>query len=291
MRLFIYKLCVLCLAFLASELTLAKNIKLKIAGAHYNAQFYSTGNQSKPTLIIVHDALTHNKSEFVGNISSMLFELDFNILAINLSLRLDNRPSNNYQCTHAHHHKFEDASGEISLWVKWLQTKQKVSKIWVLGYGLGANQIAFYLSRQQHPLIKGAILISAINQDILIKNYPYNNKLNRYISLAHQKEHRYIFPRINFFNCKQARVSAASLLSYYQEAPHFNISYLANKIKVPLLVIGAEQDIHHRDLKQKINIFHPGNKQIKFVLIPAAPANFANLYIMSLLHPITQFIR
>ena len=48
-------------------------------------------------------------------------------------------------CNQVNRHHFDDVA-EIALWLKWLKSKQHVTKLSLLGYGLGANQV-FYLSR------------------------------------------------------------------------------------------------------------------------------------------------
>ena len=281
---------ILILTCLLAHTATAASIQLTVSDAAYNADFYSYSKSKRPTVVLVHNALSNNKSAVIDNLTTALYESGRNVLAINLSLRISDRQENIDMCRQINKHNFDDAVAEIALWMKWLSLKDNVTKISLLGYGLGANQVALYLSLHSNNKINKAVLVSALSQSVLMKQTADIQDIDQLLNQSATLQQDYIFKDISFFNCKETQVTASSLASYYQTNPLFNVTYLANTIHIPMLLVSGERDPHHNEIKQKTSIFHGDNKNLQFTLIPNTPAHFPNLSIMDLLLVINKFI-
>jgi hypothetical protein len=69
---------------------------------------------------MVHGALAHKDMRVMREFRTMFAENGFNTLAVNLSLGLDRRSSEMYDCAQPSIHMAEDALDEIGAWLDWL---------------------------------------------------------------------------------------------------------------------------------------------------------------------------
>lgn len=96
-----------------------------------------------PIVLFIHGTLAHRGMETIFGLQSMLAEPGWSALGINLSLGINDRPAETYDCRMTHTHKHADAVNEIATWVGWLKDGG-VQRIALLGHSRGGNQAARY---------------------------------------------------------------------------------------------------------------------------------------------------
>ena len=120
--------------FLSAANAGAKEIKINHGNLILNAELHlSDGKTLKDGVVLmVHGTLAHNGMDTIKNLAAVLNERNFNTLAINLSLGIDNRHGM-YDRAFPYHHKHPDALDEITAWFDWLKA-QGAGNVAVLGH-------------------------------------------------------------------------------------------------------------------------------------------------------------
>lgn len=287
---FISSILALLFSLLLTNIAIAYPVKLKVMDAIYNAHFYKHSEPRSHTVMLVHNALSTNKDAFIDSLATALHDSGKNVLAVNLSLRISDRQENINMCNQVNRHHFDDAIAEIALWLKWLQSKQHVTKVSLLGYGLGANQVALYLSRHENNKVHKAVLVSALSQRVLVQENSSRQNVDQILNKIVSLDKDYILEDVSFLGCQETQVTASSFASYYQASPLFSTSFLASRINVPMLFISGQDDPHQDAIKQKISIFHADNNNIQVEFLPDTPAHFPQLSIVELLLILQKFV-
>ncbi len=212
--------------------------------------------QNDGVVLFVHGTLAHKDMAIVTAQRELLNERGINVLAINLSLGLDNR-TGMYDCAVPHTHKHRDAMKEIGAWMNWL-SDQGVTSVVLAGHSRGGNQAAWYMAQEHNPLIKKVVLIAPQTWTAQKETNSYKARYGKDLApILQQMKEKVISgggaalnKGIDFIYCPDAMVSADSFVDYYEPDEKFNTPSLLYKIKVPTLVVGGGQDKVVSDLPE-----------------------------------------
>jgi len=245
-------------------------------------------------ILITHGTLAHNKMEIIATLQNLLVERGFNVLAINLSLGLDNRHGM-YDCAVTHRHKHTDAIGEMGAWVSWLYA-QGSHQIILAGHSRGGNQTAQYMINRQVPKVKAAVLIapSVWDEETARKSYKsrYKVSLNSLLGKMNRavlaKKGETIFNDLGFIYCPKTSVTAAAFVGYYGADRFFNTPTVLVRVKKPVLVIAASEDTVVRGLPKKMA--GVVNAKIKLEVVEGAGHFFLDFYSEDVANLISDFV-
>jgi esterase/lipase len=271
---------ILILLIIIINISFASNVAIKHNGLMLNGNYEKAESNSKEKSIflILHGTLAYNKMEIIANLQELLSENDFNSLAINLALGINNRSSTMYNCDITHKHTQKDAVEEIDKWVKWL-VKQGYKKIYLVGHSLGGNQIAWYYQSSKVKEIKSAILIAPATYD-KTKNKSLQKELKQAKKLLKQNKGDKVFKNINFIYCKNSSATARAIKGNYEYQSFFdtpNILKVTNK--KTLVIIGTKDKILPNLINDMKKIKNP---LIKTITIKGADHFFMDLYLEDL---------
>lgn len=229
-------------------------------------------------ILMLHGTLGHNKMEIMETLQSVLMEYGYSSLAVNLSLDIDNRHGF-YPCDRPHTHEYQDAFAELELWLSWLDG-QDVGDVVLLGHSRGGNQVAnFLLARPR--MVRAAILIAPS-----AGAGPRLNAITENIEKAATTEW---LSDVDFLNCKNAKVSGESYLSYYQTAGLSNTPEVLKTIGTPTLVFSGSHDTVVTGLAEKM----PGlnNDLVSYVEIDGADHFFRDLFAYDVVEASIDFLK
>ncbi len=273
----------------------AETVHTQIGLLTLNANLVQVENwPAGTTLLITHGTLSHYDSELIQTLQTLFEEQGVSSLAINLSLGIDHRLGS-YDCKVAHRHTQEDAPTEMAVWQKWLTTKG-VSDIVPLGHSRGGNQTARFVASQTGPTISRAILVAPA---LLEKQNPpdethkeKNQDLSTFLTQAHSlinagKPDALL--STDFLYCPEAKVTARSLLSYYDVDPQLGTRSLLQKIHIPVLVIAGSEDTTVPGIEQALSSTKKSDS-IKVVTIDGADHFFRDLYADDLVELAVEFL-
>jgi len=273
----------------------AEAVHTKIGRLTLNANLAQAENwPAGTTLLITHGTLSHYDSELIQTLQTLFEEQGISSLAINLSLGIDRRYGP-YDCKLVHRHTQEDAPVEMAVWQKWL-TAKGVSDIVPLGHSRGGNQTARFVASQPGPTISRAILIAPAllkKQNSPDENHRENSDT---LSAALAQAHSFInagkpkaLLSTDFLYCPKAKVTAKSLLSYYDVDPELGTRLLLQKIHMPVLVIAGSEDTTVPGIEQALSSTKQSGS-IKVVTIDGADHFFRDLYADDLVELAVEFL-
>lgn len=245
-------------------------------------------------ILMLHGTLAHNRMEIMSTLAELLNEEGQNTLAINLSYGLDRRDSSALDCGIKHRHKHTDAMVEIDTWVKWLK-EQGVEKITLLGHSRGGNQMVWYAKEHDSDVIQNVIAIapSTYTKEQRAENYKkrYDTELNSVYSKAKSlvdegKDDELL--EAGFVYCRDAQVSAASFVDYYQDNQNFHTPALLADMTKPTLVITGSEDTVVKGLPEALKKLEIEN--VKHIDIEDADHFFRDLHADSVVEAILEFM-
>lgn len=246
-------------------------------------------------VLLLHGTLAHNRMEIISTVSELLNDTGYNTLAINLGFAIDKRPSAMLDCTIDHHHKHEDAVGEMKAWSEWLK-EQGASKIAVWGHSRGGNQTACFVHEHTNDLISDVILVApgSLHLDQEIKNYKekFQVSLTELIDQsktlidADKSDELMEVPR--FVYCENAKASAAAFYSYLEDTECRNTPKLLETIAKPTLVITGSEDDVVADLPEQLAELK--NNQVSIQTIEGAGHFFRDLNADEMVEMIDDFL-
>lgn len=232
-------------------------------------------------VLITHGTLAHNGMTIIKTLQKELAGLGVNSLALSLGYGLSNR-SGMYDCSVPHRHKYTDALDEIGLWLSWLKT-QGASRVALMGHSRGGAQTAWFAAERLDPAVSKVILLapmvwseSAAREQYQTRfNKPLDEPLAKAQALVKEGKASETMDKTCFVACPEAKVSAASFLSYYAPEPRFDTPTLLPRIKVPVLVLAASDDQLIKGLPERVKPLADG-KRISLTVIPDADHFFNN---------------
>lgn len=136
-------------------------------GIPVNAE-YLPANPQKPAMLVLHGFLQNFEFLATRNIINGLAEMDYTVLAPNLSLGVPNRKQSK-QCQAAHSTTLQDDLTEIDFWVKWLQ-QQGYTSIILVGHSWGSQHSLAYKLQYPGSPVSAIIAISLVrtNQPVSV---------------------------------------------------------------------------------------------------------------------------
>lgn len=246
-------------------------------------------------VLITHGTLAHNGMEIIAAMQTALAERDLSSLAITLGLGLDNR-TGMYDCAVPHTHRHTDALDEIGAWIGWLKT-QGTGKLVLMGHSRGGNQTAWFMATRPDPAIERVVLLApgTWNDENARAGYQKSHgvALDKVLSEAEAKvaagNGADMLDNVGILSCPNAKVTAASFVSYYAPDPHRHTPDLLRDIAVPVLVIAGTKDTVVADLPEAMEPIADGDK-VRFVAIEEADHFFRDFYAEDAADAIAEFI-
>lgn len=246
-------------------------------------------------IMMLHGTLANNKMEIMQALTDLLKERGYNTLSINLSFDIDKRPSEMLDCAIEHHHKHEDAVTELDTWMNWLK-EQGVEKVVVLGHSRGGNQVAWYAAEKDSDLLEKVVAIAPATADPekAAKEYaerykkPLADILAEAGKLVDDNKGEILMNVPGFVYCEDAKATAKSIVSYYNNDERKNTPSLLPKIKKPMLIVMGSADEVVTDLPAKLDGVAQDNLMIETV--DGADHFFRDLYADELADKVAEFV-
>jgi pimeloyl-ACP methyl ester carboxylesterase len=217
------------------------------SGLNANAE-YIPGNIAKPAILVLHGFLQTYEFLATRNIVNGLSEMDFTVLAPNLSLGVPDRKQSK-QCQAAHATGFQDDLAEIEYWIKWLKQHGHTNIIMV-GHSWGSQHALGY--KVQHPNVP----ISAIIAISLVRSHQENDIHLQQIKAARKRQEQAdssLQPyKLSF--CKDFMATPGSYLSYAEWNDEKVLDALKQlkiqKVPVYSIIGGADKRIDQQWVQQ-----------------------------------------
>lgn len=247
-------------------------------------------------VVILHGTLSHNRHTTVANLQRLLGAKGFSTLAPNLSLDVDRRQGN-FDCAADHRHRHEDARGELGAWMDWLKG-QGVKQVDLVGFSRGGNQAAWFAGEGGHPLLKKLVLVAPTtwSWERVTERLNGREKLGLFETLKRAKgaigagRGETVFKDVPFLTCEKARVSADSLVSYYDTAEtRRDTPTLLPKLKVPFLVVATTADKIVPDLLPRLKAMPEA--QGNLVVVDGADHFFNDLFAEDAVDAVAAFLK
>lgn len=224
-------------------------------------------------VLLVHGTLAHHGMEIMAGQQERLAERGLNTLAISLGLGVDDRHGM-YGCPDSvHDHRHEEAVGEIAAWIGWLDNKG-AGPITVLGHSRGGNQVARFAT--ENPLAQRVarwVLVAPMtwNEEEEAASYErrYGAPLRPLVEAAQAKvkagDGDAVMEVPGFVYCQNAKVTAATMMSYYAPDPRFDTPRLLASMPKPVLVAIGDRDEVVPDLPERLEGNAPEGVRVSVV--------------------------
>jgi len=271
-----------------SNTAFAKEITLKAEGKTLNADLeLAEGKTLKDGVVLFTHGTWMNKNySTAAMLKEFLPEAGANILAINLSLDVDNRHDNAMMsCDRVHTHKHTDAISEISAWVNWLKS-QGVNNITLAGHSRGGNQTAWYAAlNNKEEAIKHIVLFAPQlwDEQNEIKHYQekYHKDLTKELAKANalikQGKADQVMQHTDLVYCKDSKVTAESFADYHQLNENMDTIHLLPSISKPVLIFAGTEDKVVKHLPEKIAPVLEKQKNITLYVVEDSDHSFIDM--------------
>jgi len=290
----------LALAFtlsLAATTVQAREVTLTHQGLTLNASLdMAEGKKlSDGVILLTHGMLAHKDMESLRYFRKLFRDQGHNVLAINLSLGLNNRHGM-YDCKVTHRHLNDDAPVEIGLWLDWLN-KQGAKKVVLAGHSRGGAQTALYSSGHDSALIKAVVLLAPATADNTgdaafreRHKKPLAPVLDKAQKLVKAGKGKTVMNNTDFLYCPGTQVTAESFVSYYGPGSRVDAPSLLPKIRKPVLVVVASKDTAVKDLDKKVGPLADG-KRIQMKVVSGSDHFFKDLNADDAVDAIMAFLK
>ena len=246
-------------------------------------------------IVMMHGTLAHGELEILKALQTQLKDRGFNSLSMTLSLGLDKRKGL-YDCNVPHTHKHTDALDETGVWIRWLKEKG-VKKINLLGHSRGGNQIAWFAAERHDSAVEKVILVAPMTWDKQRSHDYYSRVFKKELQPLLNKAQQLVaagkpdewLDNIDFVYCRDAKVQAASFVSYHGDDPRLNTSHHLAAIKQPVLVFAGTEDSIVTNVIEDIEPVADG-EHVRLVKIEGADHFFRDLFVDDLVENIVEFL-
>lgn len=263
----------------------ADEVTQQVAGKTLNGRLeLADGKQIADGIILItHSLIQHNGREPIPYVQQLLRDRGYSSLAINYSLGIDNRHGP-FDCMAPHRYTIDQSLEEIHAWVNWLK-ERGARRLILLGHSYGGNEIARYAANNDEEAIRGVVLLGPGTADHRMwspSGYKirYGKKLKDILEradlLVAAGKGDTLMENVDFLFCPQAKVSAASFVSYYRVDPERLLPNLMKAARKPTLFIAASEDNRMPDLNRLVKPFVDG-KRTRLVVIQGAGHFFLDL--------------
>lgn len=289
-------LCAIALCITTSAVA-AKEITIQYQGLTLNADLTLAAGKSVSdgVILMTHGALAHRDMESLVYLRKLLKERGYNILAINLSLGLNNRHGM-YDCQQTQRHRNDDAVVEIGLWLNWLG-KHGATRVTLLGHSRGGAQTALYAAEHHNALVKNMVLLApAIKENTDAQTYqqrfhqalaPLLQKAQDLVSAGKGKT---VLQHIGLMTCSDTAASADAFVSYYGQSLNLDTPSLLPRNQVPTLIVVAGDDHVVIGLDKKVAPLVDG-KRIRMMVVAGADHLLRDLYADDAVEAIATFLQ
>lgn len=241
-------------------------------------------------VVITHGTLAHNGMELVVTLQGLLAERGLASLAITLGLGLDDRRGF-YDCATPHRHSHTDALDEIGAWLDWLE-REGIGRVALLGHSRGGNQVAWFAAERDRPAIRAVVLLAPMTWRPEEAAHRYQASHGRdlagVLATAKAAGPGDLPEPVGFLHCREARVSAASFLSYYAAEPRRDSPSLLPRIAKPTLVIAGSADTTVAGLPERVAAYL--DDDTKLAVVEDADHFFRDLFAEDAADAIEQFL-
>ena len=244
---------------------------------------------------MVHGTLAHNGMEIITTLQTLFADRGVSSLAINLSLGLDDRHGM-YDCKTPHTHKHTDALDEIGAWLGWLKG-QGVERVVLLGHSRGGNQVAWFATERDDPLVTQLVLVAPAtwSAEHAAADYEkrYGTKLAPLVTKAEKMVREgqatsFLEP-VGFIYCEDAKATAEAFVSYHGSDARMDTPTLVPKIHKPVLVFVGSADEVVAGLQEAMTPLAESGA-IELEVIDGADHFFRDLYAEDLVDRSVAFI-
>jgi pimeloyl-ACP methyl ester carboxylesterase len=258
----------------------------KYEGITLNANLEQVGPDlsAAPVVLMTHGTTAHRGMEIMAALQGMFAERGISSLAINLSLGLDDRAAEMYDCATPHTHKHADAVGEIGAWLNWLKA-QGADRVALLGHSRGGNQVARFATEHDDPLVKAVLLVAPLTSDEGYAVKDYRKRYGKELAPLLEKANKMVadgkggdmMTHVDFIYCKDTSATAEAFLSYHGPDNKMDTPGLLTGISAPVTVFAGTEDTDVGDLIGKVEPL-ADDKAISLVIMDGADHFFRDLY-------------
>ena len=245
-------------------------------------------------VLILHGTMAHNRMEIIEASQQALLDNDHSSLAINLSLRLDNRHGF-YDCSLPHRHIMDAALDELDAWVAWLR-KKGVNQITIMAHSRGANQIMVYAVERKHPEVTHLVLLAPNTNPSPKPQYVarYGETFDESLALVQKQidtgKGDELIDNLDFAYCPKASVSADSFYSYNRLDDKFRrFPLYLSQMPIPTLIITGSRDELVPDIAKDVAPFIDGER-IRLSVIEGSGHFFLDFNIEEAVEASVEFI-
>ena len=251
--------------------------------------------ERKATILMLHGTLAHANMEIMSTLAEVFAEYGFETLRVSLSLGLDDRYGM-FACDQIQRHGHTDAIAELAAWARWLGNQGRQSFL-LLGHSRGTNQVARYATAEGQISPSGLILVAPSVWDAVGTSDAYAERAGqpleplvaRATELVESDQGDETLDDVAFLHCAQARVTAASFLSYYGTDPGFDTLMLMGRLQLPVIIFAGSEDPLTRGLSPAIDAMNYGER-VEFVTIDGADHFFRDLYAYDLVEAVEAWL-
>jgi pimeloyl-ACP methyl ester carboxylesterase len=248
-----------------------------------------------PVVLMLHGTLAHADMEIMTTLRDVFREEGWGSLAISLGLAESEREGM-YPCESVHRHLAGDADREVALWLDWLAARE-VGRIVLLGHSRGGLQMAALAAGDPRPGVEALVLLAATVAGEGSPADGYRDRfgvdlesvLEKARALVAAGRGETVMEGVGFLYCENARVTAASFLSYYDEGVPRGIETLLGAIPYPTLVIAGSEDQVTTGLAAAV-ADHLDDPRIRLVEIDGADHFFRDLYAYDVVEAVQAFV-
>jgi pimeloyl-ACP methyl ester carboxylesterase len=242
-------------------------------------------------VMMVHGTLGHAKMDTLTTLQAVLNEYGYNVLSINLSLGVTDRPLQMYTCDQPQNHQHTDALGEIGAWLQWLATEKAVTKVTLLGHSRGGNQVAWFMTTNDTPLVNAVVLLAPMTHQV---GTQLTEKQQEVLAAAQQhialEQPDALLEEVPFLYCPAATASATAIVSYVSPEPKMHTPNLLTEIAQPTLVIAGSEDDVVMNLAEQVTPLIEQHERLKYHEVMGAGHFFRDLYAYDVADAINDFL-
>ena len=245
-------------------------------------------------VLILHGTMAHNRMEIIEASQQALLENDHSSLAMNLSLRVDNRHGF-YDCTSQHRHITDEVLDELDAWVGWLRDNG-VTRITILAHSRGANQAMVFTVERPDPAVTHLVLLAPNTNPSPKPEYEarygeiFDETIERVQKQIAAGKGAELIDDLDFSYCPRASVTADSFYSYYRVDDRFrNFPLYLPQIPVPTLIITGTRDELAPNIEKDVAPFVDG-KKLRLSKVEESGHFFLDLNIEEAIEAAVEFI-
>ena len=281
-------LCLACAAVRAAPVSL-EHEGLTLLG------YYEPPPAGAPVVLMLHGTLAHGDMEIMSTLRSVFAEEGWGALSVSLGFGEDRR-TGMYPCDARHQHLAGDAAAELAAWRAWLNDRG-VTRVVLLGHSRGALQMAAFAADAEPSAAEALVLVAppAPPDGRQAERYRarFDDDLAARIraaeALVAADRGDEVLTGVGFLYCDDARVTAASFLSYYGSAAPTDVRRFLQGSRLPVLVIAGSEDEISAGLPAVLGPVLSAPRQ-RLVEIDGADHFFRDLYAYDVVEAVQGFV-